>query len=111
MEISIREIESDCVVYLSGKISFLDSELFRSMIDNIVTNKPETCIFDLFDCIYIDSAGLGLLMQAHELFEHHDINFHVRNARDQVHKVLEISSFNRIMSINEVPGDPHQQHL
>ncbi|SCA55221.1 conserved hypothetical protein [Candidatus Terasakiella magnetica] len=111
MDISVREQGDECIVYISGKISFLDHDLFKEMIENMASSKAKTCILDLFDCTQLDSAGLGFFMHAHESFKQHEIELHVRNAHDHVERLLNIARFKDFMSINQLPAEEHLKHF
>ena len=56
-------------VAFSEKLTFEDHDHFRQLLDNISSSNSKRCEFDLSALESIDSAGLGMLMIAHERSE------------------------------------------
>ena len=92
-------------VDVSGKLSFDNSTTFLEIIKKAAETDNETVVVNLNDCSFIDSAGMGLLMQAHAYCISNDRKYKVIGAHDHVKKMLEIAHMNEIMDIDDTQDD------
>ena len=66
LEITQREVKGVCVLALKGRLRLgEESTGFRSTIDNLLSTGVTKIIVNLEEVNYVDSAGLGALIEAH----------------------------------------------
>lgn len=86
-------------VRFQDRMSFSDHGLFRDMLTNIRKAAPKTCIFDLSELVSVDSAGLGMLIIAHEASKKEGWALTLQKPQPHVMKLLELSCFDKILTI------------
>ena len=86
-------------ISLSEKLTFEDHDGFRDLLESVTASASKRCVFDLSDLQSIDSAGLGMLMIAHETSERDDWKLVLSGPKGQVGKMLELTEFDKVMSI------------
>ncbi len=99
MQTNIRTDNNELQIVLSDRLTFEDHEAFRDVIMAIKKNEQATCSIDLASLTAIDSAGLGMLMIAFETSEKVSKPFKIKRANGQVKRLLEISEFEKVMTI------------
>lgn len=66
LEITQRELNGIYLLALSGRLVLGDeSNGFRSTIENLLTSGAKRIVVNLEHVKYVDSAGLGALIEAH----------------------------------------------
>lgn len=99
MEFTISNDGNRRLLNLSGRLTFNDHESFRDITKSLKEQGPNSCSINLSSLEFIDSAGLGLLLLVSETAKDQNINVTLSGARDQVHKMLEITKFSEVIPI------------
>ena len=99
MKHRITQNDGALTVKLSDELTFDDHGIFRELLEQISSSGSTRCVLDLIDLNAIDSAGLGMLMIAFEASEKEHWEFVVSRPRGQVKRMLEITEFEKIMTI------------
>ncbi len=99
MKDSVTTTDGRLTIALSEKLTFEDHNNFRELLKLVNSNEHRSCTIDLKDLETIDSAGLGMLMIAFETAEKAGMQFQLAKPQGQVEKLLEISEFDKVMSI------------
>ena len=86
-------------VKLSDKLTFDDHGNFRDLLKEISTVGSKRCVMDIGELESIDSAGLGMLMIAFEASEKEDWQLVIARPQGQVKRMLEITEFGKLMTI------------
>ena len=86
-------------VELSDKLTFEDHSAFRNLLSTVAGGGARECVFDLQHLTSIDSAGLGMLMIAHETAESEGWNMALHRPQGQVKRMLEVTEFGKVISI------------
>lgn len=98
-ENTIKE-NGQITIQISETLSFEDHDNFRGLLDQLQSSGCKKCVIDLNQLSSIDSAGLGMLMIAFETAEKAGLDFLINKPQGQVKRLLEISEFEKVMSIN-----------
>ena len=99
MDIQVQESTESFTAKISGKMLFEDRAKFNDLLAKMVSSAKSKFVIDLDNLESIDSAGLGMMMIAHDKISGEGKKFSIVNAKDQVKKVLEITDFGKIMHI------------
>ncbi|OUR76735.1 hypothetical protein A9Q83_13275 [Alphaproteobacteria bacterium 46_93_T64] len=99
MKDSVTTTDSSLTISLSEKLTFEDHTNFRELLKLINNDIHRNCSIDLRGLEAIDSAGLGMLMIAFETAEKFGMSFNLYKPVGQVKRLLEISDFEKVMSI------------
>ncbi|MFD1697272.1 STAS domain-containing protein [Roseibium aestuarii] len=105
MELRTEQSGDQFTAWLSGQLKYQDNGAFRQLIEQINAAQVRNCVFDLSELSSIDSAGLGMLVIASDNSENHGWKIEVRNVRGQVRKILDLSRFDKIMTVVPHPAD------
>lgn len=100
MQHSIDASSGIITISLVEKLSFEDHDNFRELLKIFESKENKSCSVDLQNLSAIDSAGLGMLMIAFETAEKNGINFQLAKPQGQVKRLLEISQFEKVMTIS-----------
>ena len=88
-----------CAITMSQELMFEDHKTFKDLISQIENSGRSNWVFDISGLRNIDSAGLGMLLFAHEQSQANNWSFQVAGAQGQVHKMLELTQLGRILQI------------
>lgn len=88
-------------IKISDKLAFDDHDSFRDLLSQISASGSKKCVMDLAELNTIDSAGLGMLMIAHETSEKENWEFVISQPQGMVRRMLEITEFNKLMTVEE----------
>jgi HptB-dependent secretion and biofilm anti anti-sigma factor len=100
MRVETRKDDSDLRIKLQDRMSFSDHGRFRELLTTIDQAAPSRCIFDMSELVSIDSAGLGMLMIAHEHAQKNGWALSLHAPQGHVRQLLQLSCFDRIMTIS-----------
>lgn len=99
MEYLHKEDENNIEIKLKGNFTFADNKSFLAIIENTISKKYKTLIFDLAEVDFVDSAALGVLLLARDKCTHRGINLILQNPQGQVKQMFKISMFDALFTI------------
>ena len=104
MDLRTEKNGNQFTAYLSGQLKYQDNGTFRELINQINAANVNQCVFDLSHLTSIDSAGLGMLVIASDNSESNGWKIEVRGVKGQVRKILDLSRFDKIMTVVPDPA-------
>lgn len=90
MKYEIGDYGDEIFIRINGDIIFDDHEQFREILDFIKKRKPKTCIFDTERIGSMDSAGVGMLMVAHQTCSSENSRFLIRKPSNTIRDLMQI---------------------
>ncbi len=90
MTITVKSTDENVTIILGKQLDFNSVEEFRRAYSE---NNMKTCIIDFRDTEYMDSSGLGMLLNMKRYLEGKTDDIKLINCRPQVKKILLISRF------------------
>ena len=101
MELSISHGSDRTTAKINGKLTFKENQPFKQLVAKLFTNRESktTCVFDLQDVEFIDSAGIGLLLIAKDKASSADIEIVLANAPEAARRIIQIARLDRIFTI------------
>ncbi|OFX13797.1 MAG: hypothetical protein A2516_07055 [Alphaproteobacteria bacterium RIFOXYD12_FULL_60_8] len=99
MEYSIVAEGSAKRVVLKGRFTFSDNEHFRQIINSLNETGGSRFVLDMSGLDFMDSAGLGMLLLAHEMADGKRIPLVLKGPKGEVKRMLDVSKFNEIIPI------------
>lgn len=81
---------------LKGRLTFSDYGTFRDITKLFGEHHNQSCMFDLSELEFIDSAGLGMLLIARDRLKSADGNIVLKGARGQVKQMLDLGRFDTL---------------
>lgn len=88
----IEKIAGDKVeLQLKDRFTFSDSTEFRKRLLAALDSGARSLTIDLSGLVFMDSAGLGMLMVAHKECQQRSMLFSVAQPRDNVKQMLQLT--------------------
>lgn len=84
---------------LRGRLTFSDYSVFREISDYLTQFNPKSCLLNLEDLEFIDSAGLGMLLIVRDKILAKNGTITLKNSQGQVKKMLTLGKFESLFSI------------
>ena len=95
---SVDEYDGSIVVRLAGEIDLYNVEEIRQALDEVSARSPERLVVQLADVTFIDSTGLGALIEARRKLPNRRA-FLLSEPRREVLRALEITGLAKHMRI------------
>lgn len=100
MKVEIKELEKIKVVRLTGQIRISTQNDFKELLDRIVKeNGKETVILSLDGVIYMNSAGLGIIIDTYKKFKEKKGRVVLCNLMPDIARLFEVTRINRFIEI------------
>lgn len=96
---TVKSAGPNIEVDMKGRLTFADYSSFRDIAQVFTDQLNQSCLFDLTELEFIDSAGLGMLLIARDKL--HSTNGHItlKGAQGQVKKMLDLGRFDSLFTI------------
>ncbi|SHG31864.1 STAS domain-containing protein [Ornithinibacillus halophilus] len=104
MEISInvKEENEKVVINVSGEIDVFTAPQLKEKIIPLVSAENAEVIVDFKDVNYMDSTGLGVLINAYKATKVNNSHIKIINLQDRVYRIFTITGLDEVMDINPV---------
>ena len=99
MNITYRDVDNIKVVSFSGRIIYDTEEVVKKELDKLVSEESKKIIFNLSDLTYINSSGLGLLINVLKQVRANNGDIKLSNLRPELSELFRITSLNSVFSI------------
>ena len=100
LEITQREVNEIYILALNGRLVLgQESSGLRAMIDNLLSSGTTRIVINLEQVNYVDSAGLGALIEMHRKTKAKGGGLKLCNLRPNLRQALEIA---RLLPIFEI---------
>lgn len=93
------------MIGLHGELDLLGAPLLQSEIENPEIDGTEMVVLDLQDLRFIDSAGLRVILAAHERSQQRGQAFALSRGSAQVQRLLSIAGLDEHLRIIESPDE------
>ena len=90
--------ESELVINVEGRFDFSAHQDFRSAYESL-DSQPKHFSVDMTEATYLDSSALGMLLLLRDYAGGDHSSIKIVNCNDDVRKILVISNFGRLFSI------------
>ena len=87
------------VLPLAGEIDLHVSPTIRTLLNRMIAKKPKRLVVDLSRVSYIDSAGLGALIEAMQEVEAYGGKFAFAGLQETVHSIFKMLRLDQLFSI------------
>lgn len=99
MELAIHNNANAITAKISGQFTFGDNQKFKHILELAAIPELRAVRLDFTDVTFIDSAGLGMLLLLRDKCQDRHIPVTILSPQGQVEKVLMISKFDQLFSI------------
>jgi anti-sigma B factor antagonist len=101
MKITHSTIDDVEVIKFSGRIIYDTEEVVKKELDQLVGGGAKKLVFDLSELMYINSSGLGLLINALKQIRANGGDVKLSNMRDELKELFKITSLDSVFNIYE----------
>jgi anti-sigma B factor antagonist len=105
LRIDVRHERDRVVVGLHGELDLVGAPLLQAGVENPEIDTTEMVVLDLQDLRFIDSAGLRVILAAHERSRQRGQAFALSRASAQVQRLLSIAGLDEHLRIIESPDE------
>jgi anti-anti-sigma factor len=100
MKVEIKEVQNIKVVKITGQIRISTQNEFKDLLDKIAReNATNTVVLSLDGVIYMNSAGLGIIVDTLRKFKEKKGRMVLCNLMPDVSNIFEITRINRFIEI------------
>jgi anti-anti-sigma factor len=99
MEIKTREEGQVIIIALEGEVDISVTELVREKFNKLVDERKKVILVDMTKVSYIDSSGLGLLVETMQAMEKYSGEIKLYSLSSDVQKVFELTRLNKFFDI------------
>ncbi|QNN24209.1 STAS domain-containing protein [Planctomycetales bacterium ZRK34] len=86
--VNIEDRQQRVVVELSGDISILQTDTLRKAFAPVVERQPAHVVLDLAKLVFINSLGLGALIEFRHNLTQHGSKIHLAGASDRIAEIF-----------------------
>ena len=86
------------LVHLAGELDLHNAPEVRQALDKVLARKPEQLIVDLAEVVFVDSAAVGVLIDARRRLQKRD-GFLVAAPGVEIRRALEVSGLDRQFAV------------
>ncbi|MBP7338478.1 STAS domain-containing protein [Niveispirillum sp.] len=99
MDYTVHTAADGLRVTLSGRMTLIDHEKFRNVVDAIEKAEGNVCIFDLTRLEFVDSSGLGMFLIARDVALPKKMEIELFGAQESVKRILQIAKFQTLFRV------------
>jgi anti-sigma B factor antagonist len=100
LEIDVNERDGHTVVAVGGEIDAYTAPSLQSALDEVIPDRGVQVVVDLSDVDFLDSTGLGVLVNALNRARTHDGELSLVVTSDRVRRIFEISSLTELFALH-----------
>lgn len=90
---------------LHGELDLLGAPLLQTEIEKLEVDAPGIIVLDLEDLEFVDSAGLRVILAAHERSQQHGRELALTRGSEQVQRLFTIAGVNEHLRIIHSPDE------
>jgi anti-anti-sigma factor len=105
LRIDVRSEPDRVVLGLYGELDLLGAPLLENAIEDVEGGAPAIIVLDLQDLQFVDSAGLRVILAAHERSQHQAWDFALTPGSEQVQRLFTIAGVGDHLRIIGSPGE------
>jgi anti-sigma B factor antagonist len=108
LSISSKKINDINVISINGRIVYETEKDFKKYISNFIDQGEIKIVLDCNNLSYVNSAGLGLLINLHKSAKSQGGAINLTNLNSDITELFQITNLNQIFSIFKSPEDAAQ---
>ncbi|HTA14343.1 MAG TPA: STAS domain-containing protein [Solirubrobacteraceae bacterium] len=105
LRIDVRSESDRIVLGLHGELDLLGAPLLQQQIDQVEQDAPAIVVLDLQDLQFVDSAGLRVILAAHERSRQQGREFALTRGTEQVQRLFTIAGVSEHLKIILSPDE------
>jgi anti-sigma B factor antagonist len=105
LRIDVRTAPDRVVLELHGELDLLGAPLLQQRIEQADLGERPILVLDVSDLQFVDSAGLRVILAAHEGARQRGQEFALTRGSEQVQRLLSIAGVDERLRIVDAPDD------
>jgi anti-sigma B factor antagonist len=105
LRIDVRTAPDRIVLEMHGELDLLGAPLLQRQIDDASVEARGILVLDLQDLQFVDSAGLRVILAAHEHAQQNGQEFALTKGSEQVQRLLSIAGVDEHLRIIATPDE------
>lgn len=102
MKVERKELNGINIIKLAGQIRISTQNEFKDLLDSLVIeNGGKTVIVNMDGIIYMNSAGLGIIIDTYKKFKEMNGKIVLCNLVPEIMNLFEVTKLNRFIEIYE----------
>jgi anti-sigma B factor antagonist len=97
--------DHETVVSVTGELDLASSPALEEALEQLDGSEPRSVILDLTDVDFMDSAGLAVVVRAHQRAESAGTPFALVSASPQVRLLLSVTGMDERMTVAQTPQE------
>jgi anti-anti-sigma factor len=103
--VDVRSAPDRVVLELHGELDLLGTPTLEKAVERVEEGAPAIVVLDLSDLQFIDSAGLRVILTAHEHAQQHDWDLALTHGSEQVQRLFAIAGVGDHLRIVDSPDE------
>jgi anti-anti-sigma factor len=99
LRIDVRRERDRVVLELHGELDLLGAPMLQGEIEKVEQDAPGIVVLDLEDLQFVDSAGLRVILAAHERLHEHGQELALTRGTEQVQRLFTIAGVSEHLRI------------
>ena len=106
MKLETKELNGVKIIKLAGQVRISTQNEFKDLLDDLVKeNEGKTVIMNMDGIIYMNSAGLGIMIDTYKKFKEMKGRMVLCNLLPDIMKLFEVTKLNRFIEIYHNEGE------
>ena len=106
MKVEKKEVEGVKIVKLTGQIRISTQNEFKDLLDSLAKeNEGKTVIISLDGVVYMNSAGLGIIIDTYKKFKEKQGRMILCNLTPDITKLFEVTRLDRFIEIYKTENE------
>ena len=106
MKLETKELNGVKIIKLAGQVRISTQNEFKDLLDDLVKeNEGKTVIMNMDGIIYMNSAGLGIMIDTYKKFKEMRGRMVLCNLLPDIMKLFEVTKLNRFIEIYLSEGE------
>jgi anti-anti-sigma factor len=103
--VEVRRTEHATVLAVSGELDLASSTELEEELDRLDDSGPALVVLDLREVAFMDSAGLAVVVKAHQRAESAGRRFGLVNGSPQVQRLLSLTRMDKRITVAHTPEE------
>ncbi len=100
MKVETKQIDGLKIIKLSGQVRISTQNEFKDFFDSLVKdNGKESVIVNMDGVGYMNSAGIGIIVDSYKRFKEQDGRMVLCNLASDIKKLFEVTKLNKFIEI------------
>jgi anti-sigma B factor antagonist len=99
LRIDVSEEAGAVQATLGGELDLTTAESLQDRVRSLLEGGATVVRLDLGEVAFVDSTGLGALVQSHRLAGEHSARFELTNVPERVRRLMEITKLTELLPI------------